>query len=172
MLTCISMYNAIIESIFSATDILSFMMLCLVSSVKCNSRVVTRKCREESFVSQAAFGRCQRMVVVRQSSEWAQVFAGGSKVEEETGRNRPREKGEKGVNFLSVKTPLEREKRRCLLLVILGEKMEGQGRGPCPAQRYPSIRRTVDPPPSSILPPSYILYPREDPPLFTHCRLL
>lgn len=44
---------------------------------------------------------------------------------EGTGRSRPREKGEKGVNFLSVKTPLEREKRRCLLLVILGEKMEG-----------------------------------------------
>lgn len=45
--------------------------------------------------------------------------------EKETGKSRPREKGEKGVNFLSVKTPLEREKRRCLLLVILGEKMEG-----------------------------------------------
>lgn len=55
------------------------------------------------------------------------MFAGGSKVVEETGRNRPREKGEKGVNFLSVKTPLEREKRRCLLLVILGEKMERVG---------------------------------------------
>lgn len=49
------------------------------------------------------------------------MFASGSEVAEKTGRNRPREKGEKGVNFLSVKTPLEREKRRCLLLVILGE---------------------------------------------------
>lgn len=28
---------------------------------------------------------------------------------EETGKNRPRKKGEKGMNFLSIKTPLERE---------------------------------------------------------------
>lgn len=108
-------------------DVLSVTMLRIVSSVKRDGHVVTRRCREESVVPQAAFGRCQRMVVVRQSGEWAQVFAGGSKVVEETGRNRPREKGEKGVNFLSVKTPLEREKRRCLLLVILGEKMERVG---------------------------------------------
>lgn len=43
--------------------------------------------------------------------------------------------------------------------------MKGGGGGrSCPAQRYPSIRRTVDPPPSSNLPPSYILYPGEDSP--------
>lgn len=77
-------------------------------------------------------------VVVRQSDEWnvsvlvSVVDVVVEEVEKEkeekaegTGRSRPREKGEKGVNFLSVKTPLEREKRRCLLLVILGEKMEG-----------------------------------------------
>lgn len=76
-------------------------------------------------------------VVVRQSDEWnvsvlvsavgvlvEEVTEEEEEEEEETGRSRPREKGEKGVNFLSVKTPLEREKRRCLLLVILGEKME------------------------------------------------
>ena len=32
------------------------------------------------------------------------------------------EKGAKRVNFLSVKTPLVKEKHRCLLLVILGRR--------------------------------------------------
>lgn len=43
------------------------------------------------------------------------------------------------MNFLSVKTPLEREKCRCLLLVILVEARRRVG-GACPAQRYPLIQ--------------------------------
>lgn len=46
----------------------------------------------------------------------------GGREEEEARRPVPRAKGGSRVNFLSVKTPLEREKCRCLLLVILGRE--------------------------------------------------
>lgn len=48
---------------------------------------------------------------VSRMSVW-NVRCGGSRTGRETEEsgNRPRKEGEKGVNFLSVKTPLERER--------------------------------------------------------------